>query len=186
MSAIITQISNRFHRFYLRQQSKWLESDERRTLVVPYTAEQVMQALAKNVKPLGEKRNKEDWQRYKFNGFMSKSHFKLTRMIREPNNFIAILKGEVLGCGQAGCIVQVSYSMFAVTRFLLFFFSLLGLFMSAVLLFWKGSATYASITLGVTILHYIVCVANYRRQKTLAFENLEQIIEEMDRSQNVY
>jgi hypothetical protein len=186
VSALIKKISQKWNRFYLKQQSKWFSADERTTLVVPYTATQVMQALSQNVKPLGERRQKSDLAKYKFNGLLADYRFKLTRMIREPNNFIAILKGEVMPCGDLGCIIQVRYAMFAVTRFLLFFFSMLGLFMASVLLFWKASVGYAVLTFFITIVHYVVCIANYRRQKKLAFENLEQIIEEMDRLRNIH
>ncbi len=136
------------------------------TLIVPFSAEEVFWKLKLATKPPHERRDKNDFRNYLFNGIVYKSYFELSRTLPYANNFIPLVEGEVSET-QLGSIVFLRFKMFSSTKFWLLFWTCLCALFAGVFVFWIPNVFYFTVSLLILSLNIGIALLNYNRQKKL-------------------
>ncbi|WP_291724187.1 hypothetical protein [Bernardetia sp.] len=153
-----------------------------RTYILPFNSKRLLAYLKKLTKPYGEKpKRKKDFERYRFTGKIENNTFRLSRTVLEPNNFLCVAEGRVEATSK-GCFVQIKYKTFKFTRILMWFWGLLGLFLTLYFSIYKINALYAVLIGIFTVAHTAVCVLSIRRQRKI----LEDIFDEVFNAYNEF
>lgn len=151
-----------------------------RTYILPYRKEQLLRYLQQLTKPYGEKpKRRKDYEKYRFTGKIENNKFQLSRTVLEPNNFLSIAEGKIEATSK-GCFVQIKYKIFTFTKVLIWFWGLLGFFLTLYFSIQKVNLLYAVLIGIFTLAHTAVCVLSIQRQKKI----LEDIFNDVFSSYN--
>jgi hypothetical protein len=142
---------------------------------LPFDRSRLLIHLKYLTKPHGEKpKRRKDYERYRFTGKIEKNTFRLSRTVIESNNFLSIAEGTIEATSK-GCFIQINYKTFKFTRILIWFWGLLGLFMTLYFSFYKINILHAIFIGLFTLGHTAVCILSIQRQKKI----LEDIFDEV-------
>lgn len=133
------------------------------TLVYPFSAERGEALLFNRTKdPSTEKEVVEiTGKDYLFNGTVVGGHYRVSVIIKHPQNFIPFIEGSFEKTSR-GCIVHCKYRLFFSTRVLLGFWSFLTLGLGILYLFINPQLTHALFAFGIGIGNYIIAYSNFK------------------------
>jgi hypothetical protein len=150
-------------------------------IVLPFSADQAEYLLDTYTKAIrkeeGDIREGEKIEGlYKFNGYVKFRHFKISKKVKHPHNFLPLIKGTIESTS-TGCILFVQYHLFFGTLFTMILWSVLTLFTGVYFLFHLSETTIGSIAFGLFFLNYIVSVANFNIQVNDSRRLLEETLD---------
>lgn len=138
---------------------------KRETIVLPFSAEEVEQKLWLHIFPIRSEAimpMKEDSD-FLFNGWIEKRKFSISRKIKNPENFLTLIKGEIEETS-LGSLVFVQYSLFFSSNLFLIFWSIVTLFLTFFFIAFYNILLYALIAFFIGVINYMIALANFNIQ----------------------
>ena len=130
------------------------------TIVLPYDAKEVRNRLIKVIKPV-KSENQSSY--YLFNGIFENDQFRISKIIRQPENFLPLISGKIEATS-VGCIIFLKYRMFFSTNMFLGFWSVLTFLMTLLFIIGYSNYLYATVCLGFGVANYSIAIANFNIQ----------------------
>jgi hypothetical protein len=137
---------------------------QKHTFVVPYSKKEVLDRIQEQNKPISERRNKDDFDNYEFNGYIGKNGFSISPLTKYVDNFIPLIQGSIENTSR-GSIVSLSYELFFSTKVYLIFSLFLALVFTPVFIFVKPNIFYILLSWSFFVISYWVAKANFERNK---------------------
>ncbi len=153
----------------------------RETIVLPFTSREVSETLWKATKPL----KNEHFYPYEadndffFNGHVKENTFRVSLMIRRPENFLPVISGRIEKTS-VGSIIFVKYKMFFVSTAFLTFWSVITVLM-ACFFGYIGRYWYMGIAIVLAFSNYAVAVVNFKLQVKRSSRVLHSIFNKIDK-----
>ena len=150
---------------------------EHETWVLPHNEGEVFRRLWKVSKPIEKTSDIPDVpeHHFMFNGWVRKDHFRLSRKIIRPDNFLPIIDGRVEETSK-GCIIFLKYTMFFATIVFLVFWSVITLLIALYFYLIEKIYLYAIISFTIGIINYTVAVLNFKKQVKISSHTLKSVI----------
>lgn len=147
------------------------------TLVLPLSARETAWRLKQLTRPVekGVEYPEELEMRFLFNGWVEENHFRLSRRVQQPENFLPLMAGRIEGTS-VGSILFVHYRLFFSAALFLFFWTVICLLLSLFFLFFHQEYLYAAIALGLGIGNYLVATKNFHLQIRNSRKALEEAL----------
>ncbi|MHA7129498.1 hypothetical protein [Algoriphagus namhaensis] len=146
------------------------------TLVSTFSCEEVRSSLTKVTAKVNYlDRREESKKGILFNGLVSDSQFRISKVIDKGDTFLPLLVGEIEATPR-GCIIFLKYKLFPGALFFLGFWTLLLIGFSAFFIWVTKDYTYASICLLLGIGNYVVSIFFFQRQVKLSREVFLKLI----------
>lgn len=147
------------------------------TVVLPFSGEETAMRLRQHTRPLekGFVYEEEAERNFLFNGWVADDHFRISRKIKHPENFLPLIVGRIEGTS-AGSILFLQYRLFFSTTMLLIFWSVIALLFSLFFTLFHINFMYAALTLGLGIFNYIIAVKNFHLQIRSSKKALNQAL----------
>ncbi len=137
------------------------------TIVLAHDAREVNSRLIKVIKPLesnGEQiPPQEKTSSYLFNGILKEDRFTISKIIKQPENFLPLISGRIEPTS-AGCIIFLKYRMFFSTNLFLGFWSVVTFLMTLLFVIGYSNYLYATVCFGFGIANYSIAIANFNAQ----------------------
>ncbi|MEQ8715337.1 MAG: hypothetical protein RIC80_20115 [Cyclobacteriaceae bacterium] len=151
------------------------------TLVYPFSAERAEALLFNCTKdPELEKEEIEVvGKEYLFNGIVKDGKYRVSVIIKHPQNFIPFIEGEIVKTN-LGCIIHCKYRLFFSTRVLLGFWSGLTLGLGILYLFIHPQITHAIFAFVIGIGNYIIAYSNFKMHQKRSRRVLLSVFKEED------
>ena len=132
------------------------------TIVLPFGVAEAVKLLEQHTKGADEVPESGGDEIY-FNGKTEGNRFRVSRVIKKPENFLPLITGRVEGTSR-GCIIFVRYTLFFSTSLFLIFWSLVTCFLALYLVFYPVEYIYATISFSAGIANYVIAVVSFGRQ----------------------
>ncbi len=137
------------------------------TLILPYDSVELVARLKTAVRPLpADEKNEEnrEWlDSFRFNGIVSASSFRISKIIKQPENFLPLIIGQIDNTS-TGCILFLKYKLFFGTLFYLIFWSVLTLLLTLFFILLHNNYLYGMVSLGFGVASYAIALANFKIQ----------------------
>ncbi len=155
----------------------YLFPTEREILVLPYTKEEIFKKLWKVSKPVKSADLIPDVpeQNFLFNGWVKENHFRLSRKILRPDNFLPIIDGRIEGTSK-GSIIFLKYRMFFATITFLVFWSVVTLLIAFYFYLFEKIYLYAALSLLIGVMNYVIALLNFKKQVRISSRILQEAI----------
>ena len=148
---------------------------QKHTLVLPYSKKETLSRIRKENKSISEKKTKEDFDKYIFNGNVGKNGFSISVMSKQADNFTPLINGYVENTSR-GSIISVSYQLFFSTKVYLIFSLSLAVFFPPIFIFLTPNIFYLLLSWSFFGVSYWVAKANFARNKDKAHQLLCQLL----------
>ena len=132
------------------------------TIVLPFGVSRAMRLLDLHTRSTDGNQGDNKAEIY-FNGKVEEDHFRISEMVRKPENFLPLITGRIEGTSR-GCIIFVRYTLFFSTSLFLIFWSLVTSFLALYLVFYPGEYIYATISFLAGVVNYVIALVNFGRQ----------------------
>ena len=130
--------------------------------------------LEKFVKPLKSNQASDLIDNYIFNGLWDKKGFSISLILKIPNNFIPVIKGDFVS-SEEGILMKLTYELFPATKRLLLFWTVLSLLITLFFFVLYQAWLYGSISLGFCIVNYILSRENFKIQVRKSERMIEKL-----------
>ncbi len=155
------------------------------TLVYPFSAKRAEALLFNSTRD--PKESKEEIEvfgkDYLFNGHVKDGQFRVSIIIKHPQNFIPYIDGSFESTSR-GCIVHSRYKLFFSTKLLLGFWSGLTLILGVIYLTLEPQITHALFALGLGIGNYAIAYSNFKLHQKRSRRILLSVFKEEGQSNN--
>ena len=149
------------------------------TIVLPYEATEVRNRLIKVIRPVSdkyqEKKEAIESYPYLFNGVFENDQFTISKIIKQPENFLPLITGKVEATS-VGCIIFLKYRMFFSTNMFLGFWSVVTFLMTLLFIIGYNNYLYATVCLGFGVVNYSIAIANFNVQVRQSKKLLNQVL----------
>ncbi|MTI31854.1 hypothetical protein [Xanthovirga aplysinae] len=135
------------------------------TIVLPQQADEIKYRIwrvTKSVRPELKWPNVQE-KSFLFNGWIEDKHFRISRILTYPNNYIPLIIGEIEETS-TGCIVFLKYKLFFFTRFFLIFWTIVTLLLSLFFLLFIRNNLYAFLSILTGGFNYLIVIINFNIQ----------------------
>jgi len=109
-----------------------------------------------------------------FNGLWDHNGFSISLILKISNNFIPIVKGDILSSDE-GILVKLTYELFPATKRLLLFWTILTLLIAAFFIGIYQAWLYGAISLGFCIVNYVLSRENFKIQARKSERMIEKL-----------
>lgn len=147
---------------------------KRETLILPFPAHQVLGRLSVATQPALLTEPKAG-NGIRFIGQISHTHFKISRKINYPQNYLPLIKGNIEATSR-GCIIFLKYKLFFSSLFFFLFWTIVTLIMGLAFLLYSQEYVYAAISFGSGIVNYVVTVLNFHKQVKISRKALDEVL----------
>lgn len=149
-------------------------------LILSYPADEVEHLLrlaTTKFYPISQRLEKErEEQIAKFYGSIEENQFTIFKRIRQPHNFLPLIKGRI-EAAKSGTIVLLEYNMFFGAKTMLRLWSAITLFLAFIFCLFVSKPALGLMFLGLFVLNYIVCVYNFHNQVKDSEKTLREVLE---------
>lgn len=135
------------------------------TLVSQLSSHALTERLAAATSPV-QKRRMSSSENI-FQGVLEDDRFRISQQLRHPNNYVPLIEG-IVEPTRHGCLVFVTYKLFFSSFMFLVFWSVACLSLSAFLALNVQNYIYASLSLGLGALNYLITLMNFRKQVSIS------------------
>ena len=143
--------------------------------LIEINEEKLSSKLEKYIKPIKEISFDPDSKDFLFNGIWNKDGFSISLKIKTSNNFIPIIKGNILN-SEEGTLVQLTFELFPATKRLLMFWTILTLLITIFFIGLYKTWLYGAISLGFCLVNYILSVENFKIQVRKSKRMLDKML----------
>ncbi len=98
-----------------------------------------------------------------FNGLVLEESFSISLMIRQPNNFLPLIQGDLVTSDNS-CLLSVKYRLFPSTRRFIVFWSILTVLLTLFFALPYQAYLYAAISFSLGLVNYILTLENFKIQ----------------------
>lgn len=144
------------------------------TILVTIPEDQFYENLEKFIKPLRRSEEAEHGDDYLFNGTWNKEGFSISLILKISNNFIPIIKGDIL-TSEEGILIKLNYQLFPATKRLLLFWTVLSLLITLFFIGIYQAWLYGAISFGFCIVNYILSKENFKIQTRKSKRMVEKL-----------
>lgn len=145
------------------------------TLVLPITAERVINRLSRVTQPVGLIAPRPENSSISFNGIISNSKFKISRKLHYPQNYLPVINGRVEGSSR-GCILFLSYNLFFSSLMFFSFWTIMTVVIGVFFILWPQEYFYAALSFSAGVFNYLVTVLNFNKQVNLSRQALDEAL----------
>ena len=138
---------------------------EKETIVSSLNQEEIEQRLENVLNPTFSegKINYSSGNHWLFNGYLKNGKFRISRVIKAPQNFLPLIIGEIESTS-LGSIIFLKYRLFRSTIVFLSAWSLLSVSIGSMFLILYQEIIYAIIAYSLGIINYAIAIANFSRE----------------------
>jgi len=155
-----------------------LVPDKRETVVLPFEAKEVERQLITFVKPvknMGAPAIDKKPGKYFFNGYIKRGKFRISKVIKIPQNFLPLIVGKIESTS-LGCIIFIHYRLFNSTILFMGLWIGICIFMAIVFAFVLGKTGYCILALLFAAINYLVAIKNFSLQLRRSKEDLDILL----------
>ena len=169
-----TTLKKWWHKGQMSLLDMQLFPSQKHTFVLPYSKKEVLGRIQEQSKSISERRNKDDFEKYEFNGYIGQNGFSISPLTKYVDNFIPLIQGSVEKTSR-GSIVSLSYELFFSTKVYLIFSLCIALLFTPVFIFLKPNIFYMFLSWSFFGVSYWVSKANFERNKKKAHQLLSEL-----------
>jgi hypothetical protein len=133
------------------------------TLVYPFSSERAEALLFSHTRDQSTEQEEVEilGKDYLFNGHVKDGRYKVSLIIKYPQNFIPFIEGSIEKT-TLGCIIHCKYKLFFSTRLLLGFWSVLTFGLGILYLFINPQLTHAIFAFAIGLGNYLIAYSNFK------------------------
>ncbi|GAA4847097.1 hypothetical protein [Algivirga pacifica] len=145
------------------------------TIVLPFPAQEVKHRLHNATLPLGHQPLPGYEQHFTFNGTVQHYNFRISKIMRSPQDFAPIIEGNIEPC-QHGALVFATFHLFKSTSLMFYFGMAVCLTLLYLFLFLLTNWVYVGLTLLAMGLHICVMHLSFKKQVKIGRKALEDVL----------
>ena len=145
------------------------------TRLVSYDRNGLIERFHASIKSIKDKQEKEDREKFLFNGQWTDQEFFISIILKISNNFVPIIHGKYMDSDE-GTLIQISYNFFPATKKLLMFWTILTLLITLFFIVLYQAWLYGAISFGFCLVNYILSVENFKMQVRKSKRMLDKML----------